>query len=100
MEVVPRGSRTGSELTEPTLAELKTCEPIYRPTNFWDFALATILRDLDTVGLKRFKTWPTSPAWFYPKYGNGFSNVSIAATYEAAAQANPRGPTDAGNDRD
>jgi putative sugar O-methyltransferase len=79
-----------SELTERTLTELKTSEPIYQPTNFWGSGLAKILRDMDTAGLEGFKRWPTSPVWFYPTYGNGFSNASIAATYETAAQVNPR----------
>ena len=78
-----------SGLAERTLAELKTCKPIYRPTNFWNRGLEQLLEHMESDGLERFKTWPDSHTWFYPRYGNGFSNASIAATYEAAAQANP-----------
>jgi putative sugar O-methyltransferase len=77
-------------LTERTLAEVKTCAPIYRPTNFWDFGLDKILRDMDTLGLARFKSWPTSMEWFYPRYGDGFHNASIGLAWEAAVQANPK----------
>lgn len=75
-------------LTERTLAELDACEPVYRPTNFWGPGVVQLLKDLETVGLERFKSWPNSHTWFYPKYGNGFSNASIAATYKAAAKVN------------
>lgn len=64
-----------SALTERTLAEVKTCAPVYRPTNFWDFGLDKILHDLDTLGLEKFKTWPTSGVWFYPRYGSGLTGV-------------------------
>ncbi|HET6738041.1 MAG TPA: hypothetical protein VFH76_03880, partial [Kribbella sp.] len=79
-----------SALTERTLAEVKTCAPIYRPTNFWDLGLGELLHDIDTLGLERFKSWPRSATWFYPRYGNGFSNLSIGVAYEAALQANPQ----------
>jgi putative sugar O-methyltransferase len=77
-----------SGLTERTLAELKTCEPIYRPTNFWSPGLALLLQDMEKAGLEKFKSWPNSNTWFYSKYGNGFSNATIAATYKAAAKVN------------
>src|SRR5262245_51369770 len=75
-------------LTARTLAEVETCAPVYRPTNFWAGGLAPLLKDLDDRGLERFKTWPSGHPWCYPKYGNGFSNASIAETFEAAARAN------------
>jgi putative sugar O-methyltransferase len=75
-------------LTARTLAELETCAPMYRPTNFWTGGLAQLLKDMNDHGLERFKIWPTSHIWFYPRYGNGFSNASIAETFEAAARAN------------
>jgi putative sugar O-methyltransferase len=89
-----RGSSTArqsdwSRLTERTLAELKTCKPVYRPTNFWSPGLVQLLQDMEKAGLEKFKTWPNSHTWFYPKYGNGFGNASIAATYKAAAKVNP-----------
>ncbi|HET6986156.1 MAG TPA: putative sugar O-methyltransferase [Kribbella sp.] len=83
-------SKDWSALTERTLAEVKTCASIYRPTNFWDVGLDKILRDMDTLGLEKFKLWPTAGEWFYPRYGNGFNNASIAVAYEAALQAHPR----------
>ncbi|WP_432945615.1 putative sugar O-methyltransferase [Kribbella sp. CA-253562] len=78
-----------SGLTARTLAELQTCEPLYRPTNFWTGGLTELLDDLKSHGLERFKSWPHSTRWFYPRYGNGFSNATIAATFEAAAKVNP-----------
>jgi putative sugar O-methyltransferase len=78
-----------SGLTERTLAELKTCKPIYQPTNFWGPGLVRLLQDMETAGLKKFKTWPNSHIWFYPKYGNGFGNATIATTYKAAAKVHP-----------
>jgi putative sugar O-methyltransferase len=77
------------ELTARTLAEMKTCESIYRPTNFWGSGLVQLLRDLETVGLENFKSWNSAAKWFYPRYGNGFGNATIAATFEAAAKVNP-----------
>lgn len=79
-----------SALTERTLAEVRTCAPIYRPTNFWDVGLGELLNDIDTLGLERFKSWPSAATWFYPRYGNGFTNLSIGVAYEAALQANPQ----------
>jgi putative sugar O-methyltransferase len=90
--MIPGGSTARqpdwSGLTERTLAELKTCKAIYRPTNFWSPGVVQLLRDMENAGLERFKTWPNSHTWFYPRYGNGFSDASIAATYEAAAKVN------------
>jgi putative sugar O-methyltransferase len=83
------GQSDWSRLTERTLAELKTCKPVYRPTNFWSPGLVQLLRDMETAGLENFKTWPNAHTWFYSRYGNGFGNASIAATYKAAAKANP-----------
>src|SRR6266508_4435925 len=77
-----------SDLTARTLAGLGTCEPIYQPTNFWSRGLRWLLKDLDERKLEEFKYWPSSSSWFYPIYGNGFSNATIEKTYEFAKTVN------------
>lgn len=65
----PRWAR----LTERVLAELRECDEIYRPTNFWGPGLEQLLADLAGSGLADFKRWPTAGFWFLPAYGQGFS---------------------------
>lgn len=76
-------------LTEQSLHELTLTDSVYRPTNFWGPGLEQLLDNMREIGLETFKSWPTAGIWFYPRYGNGFTNASIAATYEAALTANP-----------
>ena len=76
-------------LTDRTLAELETCDPLFRPTSFWGPGLVQLLADMDSRGLEVFKSWPTAGFWFYPRYGTGFTNASIDATLERALQVLP-----------
>ena len=76
-------------LTQRTLAGLETCDPIYRPTNFWGPGVRRLLDDLETSGLDGFKSWSQAATWFYPTYGSGFSRRSIERTLKAAKAANP-----------
>ena len=78
-----------AELTERTLEEVKGVDEIYRPTTFWEPALDQLLADMAEHGLENFKSWPTSKVWFCPRYGRGFSYVTIDATYKRAKEVNP-----------
>ena len=40
-----------NELTNRSLEELKTCDPLFRPTSFWGPGLDQLLGDLDQRGL-------------------------------------------------
>lgn len=53
-------------LTKRSLEELKTCDSVYRPTNFWGPGLTQLLADMKQHGLSGFKAWPTAGYWFYP----------------------------------
>lgn len=77
------------QLTERTLEEIKGVEAIYRPTSFWEPALAQLLGDMAERGLENFKSWPIAKVWFYPRYGHGFGNATIDATYKRAKEVNP-----------
>ena len=85
----PAATDEWSRLTEATLQGLETCDPVYRPTNFWGPGVRRLLGDLDQRGLPVFKSWPTAHSWFYPVYGNGFNNQTIGQTYEFALTVNP-----------
>lgn len=76
-------------LTNRTLAELKTCDPVFRPTSFWGPGLTQLLNEMDGRGLETFKSWPAAAFWFYPRYGAGFTNASIDATLERVNQVLP-----------
>ena len=52
-----------------SLAGLETCEPVYRPTNFWTPGVQRLLREMEVLGIDAFKAWPESFFWFYPVYG-------------------------------
>jgi putative sugar O-methyltransferase len=71
-------------LTERTLAEIDTCDPVYRPTSFWEPGLPRILGDMEAMGLEAFKSWPTAGFWFYPRYGFGLPDDRLEAALEAA----------------
>jgi putative sugar O-methyltransferase len=79
-----------TESTDRLIAELETCDPIYRPTNFWGPGVRQLSADLAAKGLDSFKSWPGASTWFYPVYGNGFSNATIAQTFDFAKSVNPR----------
>ncbi|OGO53529.1 MAG: hypothetical protein A2Z32_08665 [Chloroflexi bacterium RBG_16_69_14] len=76
-------------LTKRTLAGIETCEPIYRPTNFWGPGVARLLDDLDQEGLKRFKSWPRAAIWFYPTYGKPFGSAAMKQMFDFARSVNP-----------
>jgi len=76
-------------LTKRTLAGIETCEPIYRPTSFWGPGVHRLLADLEADGLDSFKSWSMAATWFYPTYGNGFTNETIDRTLETATLVNP-----------
>lgn len=76
-------------MTTQALEELKACDPVYRPTNFWGPGVTQLLDDMTTRGLGAFKRWPTSKFWFYPLYGSGFSNATMDQTYVRAKELNP-----------
>ena len=78
-----------NELTNRSLEELKTCDPLFRPTSFWGPGLDQLLGELDQRGLDKFKSWPTAFYWFYPRYGTGFSYATIDHTIAAARQVVP-----------
>ncbi len=78
------------DLTARSLEELKTCDPMYRPTNFWGPGLTQLLGDMAEHGLGGFKTWPTAGYWFYPSYGVGFTNATIQKTFRFARRFNQR----------
>ncbi len=91
-EVVTADGTTNAawaELTERTLEEIKGVDEIYRPTNFWEPALDQLLADMTKHGLENFKSWPISKVWFYPRYGRGFNQATIDATYKRAKEVNP-----------
>ena len=64
--------------------ELEVCDPRFRPTNFWRPGVAQLMSDFDVRKLREFKSWPSSSAWFYPKYGQGFGNQVIGEVLELA----------------
>jgi putative sugar O-methyltransferase len=76
--------------TQRSLDELKLQDDRYQPTSFWGPGLEELLGDLSKMGIERFKAWPSSGFWFYPRYGSSFTNATIEATFAAAKEANPR----------
>lgn len=84
-----RGTRWAM-LTARAFAELETCDPLYRPTNFWGPGLDQLLDDMNRRGLPRFKRWPSASFWFLPRYGNGLGNDLLDAIVESAQAITPR----------
>ncbi|WP_295814359.1 putative sugar O-methyltransferase [uncultured Nitratireductor sp.] len=82
------------QLLITSLADMKDADPLYRPTNFWNFGVRAILRDFFGHGLENFKSWP-SRVFFVPHYGYGFTTKSIEETKKflegnfAAVNTNP-----------
>lgn len=76
-------------MTRRLLEDVRDCDPIYRPTNFWTPGLRDILADLDTRGLEEFKRWPTAGYWFYPSYRRALANGTVDKTFKRAAKTNP-----------
>lgn len=76
-------------MTKQLLEDVRTCDPIYRPTNFWTPGLRDILADLDARGLEVFKAWPTAGYWFYPSYNRPLPLRTFDKTLKHAVKANP-----------
>jgi len=76
-------------MTKQLLEDVRECDPIYRPTNFWTPGLRDILADLDSRGLETFKSWPTAGYWFYPGYGRPLAPGTLDKTFKHAVKANP-----------
>ena len=79
-----------SELNDSHLAGLETCDPVYRPTNFWGPGVRKLLDELRDLGLPVFKAWPAAHSWFYPTYGAGFTNATMKQIQEFAVTLNPK----------
>lgn len=79
-----------SSLTDRVLNELRDCDEIYRPTNFWGPGLEQLLSDMSVHGLSQFKRWPSSGFWFLPVYGEGYTNRTIGQVFRRASTVNPR----------
>jgi hypothetical protein len=75
---------------EQLLSGLETCDPIYRPTNFWAPGVRQLSAALQAQGLESFKSWPEASTWFYPVYGSGFSNATIKTTFDHARSVSPK----------
>lgn len=76
-------------MIDRALEELKECDPVYRPTDFWGPGLTQLLDNLRERGLADFKRWPSATWWFYPLYGNSFGNVTMDKVFEYAKTINP-----------
>ncbi len=77
-----------TELTDRVLSELRTVPEIYRPTDFWGPGLDQLLADLKDRGIDVFKKWPRARYWFYPVYGNGWTNATMESLLERARELN------------
>jgi putative sugar O-methyltransferase len=78
------------DLTQRTLREVETCDPLYRPTNFWGPGVQALLADLEERGLDSFKSWPSADTWFYPLYGERLTDEAIDQAFELAQVAAPQ----------
>lgn len=79
-----------AELTRRSLDELRATDETYRPTNFWGPGVDRLLSEMETIGLEKFKSWPSAPIWFYPMYGDGWTEATLAKALQSAKQVNPR----------
>lgn len=71
------------------LEGIERCDPLYRPTNFWQPGLRRILADLESPGFSSFKSWPSGDFWFYPKYGLGLRQAEIKSMYDELLSSHP-----------
>lgn len=71
-----------TELTDRTLTELRSVDETYRPTNFWGPGVDQLLENMRTLGLPRFKAWPAAAIWFYPLYGDRWTDATMKSAYE------------------
>ncbi len=77
------------DITRRTLREVETCDPLYRPTNFWRPGVRALLGDLEERGLDGFKSWPSADTWFYPVYGQRLTEEAIDGAFERARSVTP-----------
>ena len=71
------GTDRWETLTRRTLAGIETCDPLYRPTNFWQPGVHRLMEQMAEIGLDAFKTWPEAFFWFYPVYGRGIAPGTV-----------------------
>jgi putative sugar O-methyltransferase len=77
-------------LTERSLAGLDSCDPVYRPTNFWTPGVQQLLEEMDVHGLAAFKSWPAAFSWFYPTYGSRLGGTEIRRLVRTARNVHPQ----------
>lgn len=73
-----------------TLDDMEAADPLYRPTSFWDAGFDTLVRDIGDRGLETFKSWPSAAFFFYPRYGQGFTDATLARAVHFLRELNPR----------
>lgn len=86
---VTTGSPRWDALTRRTLEALDTCEPSYRPTNFWGPGVERLLGDMQRRGLESFKSWPEALFWFYPVYGVALPRPALRRVLNQAGAVHP-----------
>ena len=74
-----------SALTGRVLAGIEACDPVYRPTNFWQPGVRRLLAEMDELGLHTFKSWPEAHSWFYPIYGRLLTRKTRRRMIEVAS---------------
>jgi len=77
-------------LTQLSVEGLRSCADIFCPTNFWEPGVTKLLSEMDSKGLASCKRWPQAGSWFYPLYGNGFTNKTIKEVTALALEINPK----------
>ena len=75
-----------------SIDEMNRADPLYRPTNFWQPGVAALFRDLHQLGLEKFKSWPSSGFFFYPRYSPVFTNAMVAEVLPHLRTAAPAIP--------
>jgi putative sugar O-methyltransferase len=80
---------TWDAVTRRCLNEIDAADPLYRPTNFWQPGLRELLSEMDSIGLQRFKAWPSATFWFYPTYGANVCPEAADAALQRAVEVQP-----------
>lgn len=80
----PDASSALDSLDEPwssslrlALDELESADPLYRPTQFWQPGVRSLLDDMGRRGMETFKSWPSSAYFFYPRYSPTLSYAQL-----------------------
>jgi putative sugar O-methyltransferase len=76
-------------ILDATMSELESADPLYRPTSFWQPGMTALLDDLESLGLDQFKRWPSAGFFFYPRYGAGFTEATLARAVPVIREINP-----------